>query len=377
MKSEGEIMEQEHNLSDYRVRLLNALKGGVRRSARGASDPIQVFINDRRVGLLNGAGTKATLQVVSHSPIDSVHLRSEDGALLGGLFATEYGFRSSRIPISGDTIELRIQNNSQGGTVSAILIPAPSLWRHAWQTLSGMVPIMGLRKATAIPPGMRVVAFTQVLLATAVIGLASDRMAVWLTPERAALPITPKEAPWAAPLADVAKLEQQLGDLTRVQSKVVETLQTQQQGMTQLQRTMTKLSSTQETVASSVLTVKQEIEQRRKGSGREMDRMTRLLMSKAQTEQEQLEAEIHSLIVANDRLSKEMANLEQNNQDLKSKLKSAGLDVSISTVSDREKPMVARRAEVAQPTQSPQAVEARPGQIRPSATTFLVSNDND
>ena len=102
MRSEGEIMEQEHNLSDYRVRLLNALKGGVRRSGRGASDPIQVFINDRRVGLLNGAGTKATLQVIRHSPIDSVHLRSEDGALLGGLFAPEYGFRSSRIPISGD-----------------------------------------------------------------------------------------------------------------------------------------------------------------------------------------------------------------------------------------------------------------------------------
>ena len=140
---------------------------------------------------------------------------------------------------------------------------------------------------------------------------------------------------------------------------------------------MTKLSSTQETVASSVLTVKQEMEQRRKGSGRDMDRMTRLLMSKAQSEQEQLEAEIHSLMVANDRLSKEMASLEQNNQDLKNKLKSAGLDVSISTGSNREKPMVARQAEVAQPTQFPQEAEARPGQARPSATTFLVSNDND
>jgi hypothetical protein len=369
-------MEQEHNLSDYRVRLLNALKGSVRRSARGASDTIQVFINDRRVGLLNGAGTKATLQVVRHSPIDSVHLRSEDGALLGGLFAPEYGFRSSRIPISGDTIELRIQNNAQGGTVSATFIPAPGLWRNAWQTLTGMVS-MGRRPATAIVPGMRTVAFTQILLATAVIGLASDRMTGWLTPERTALPVTPKEAPWAAPLADVAKLEQQLGDLTRVQAKVVETLQTQQQGMTQLQRTMTKLSSTQETVASSVLTVKQEMEQRRKGSGRDIDHMTRLLMSKAQSEQEQLEAEIHSLMVANDRLSKEMANLEQNNQDLKNKLKSAGLDVSISTGSNREKPMVARQAEVAQPTQFPQAAEVRPGPARPSATTFLVSNDND
>jgi uncharacterized protein (UPF0335 family) len=59
-------------------------------------------------------------------------------------------------------------------------------------------------------------------------------------------------------------------------------------------------------------------------------------MSRAHSEQEQLEAEIHSLIVANDRLSKEMADLEQHNRDLKKRLQSAGVDVSKATVSDRE-----------------------------------------
>src|SRR6185503_2555952 len=255
-------------------------------------------------------------------------------------------------------IELRIHNNTQGGSVSAGFVPTPGLWSRAWRTMSGLISVTALRPANAIVPGMRAVAFTQVLLAAAVIGLASDRMTGWLTPERVAPPVTPKEAPWAAPLAEVTKLEQQLG-------------------MTQIQRTMTKLSSTQETVVSSVLTVKQEMEQRRKGSGRDMDRVKRLLMTKAQTEQEQLEAEIHSLTVANDRLSKEMENLEQNNLDLKKKLKSAGLDVSISTVSDPEKSMMARRAEVDQPTQSPQAVEARPGLARPSPTAFFVSGDFD
>lgn len=368
-------MEQEHNLSDYRARLLNALQVGGRRSAGGASDQVQVFINDRRVGLLNGGGTETRFQLISLAHIDSVYLRSEDGVMLGGLSAPEYGYRSCRIPLSGDMIELRVQNNPQGGSVNAIFIPAHGLCHRAWQTLTGMVAAIVRRPASAIIPGMRAVAFTQVLLAIAVIGLASDRMTGWLTPEHAALPVTPKEAPWAAPLAEVTKLEQQLGDLTRMQVKVMETIQTQQQGMTQIQRTMTKLSSTQETVVSSVLTVKQEMEQRRKGSGRDMDRVKRLLMTKAQTEQEQLEAEIHSLTVANDRLSKEMENLEQNNLDLKKKLKSAGLDVSISIVSDPEKSMVARQAEVNQPTQSPQAVEARPGLARPSPTTFLVSDN--
>lgn len=370
-------MAQEHNLSDYRARLLDAIKVGARRSAGGASDQVQVFINDRCVGMLNGTGTEATLQMVTHSHIDSVYLRSEDGVLLGGLSAPEFGFRSRRIPLSGNTIELRIHNNTQGGSVSAGFVPTPGLWSRAWRTMSGLISVTALRPANAIVPGMRAVAFTQVLLAAAVIGLASDRMTGWLTPERVAPPVTPKEAPWAAPLAEVTKLEQQLGDLTRMQAKVMETIQTQQQGMTQIQRTMTKLSSTQETVVSSVLTVKQEMEQRRKGSGRDMDRVKRLLMTKAQTEQEQLEAEIHSLTVANDRLSKEMENLEQNNLDLKKKLKSAGLDVSISTVSDPEQSMMARRAEVDQQTQSPQAVEARPGLARPSSPAFLVSGDFD
>jgi seryl-tRNA synthetase len=145
-----------------------------------------------------------------------------------------------------------------------------------------------------------------------------------------------------------------------MQAKAVDTIQTQQQGMAQLQRAMAKLSSTQETVASSVLTVKQELEQRRKGSGQEIERMARMLMSKAQTEQEQLEAEIHSLTVANDTLSKEMADLEQNNQDLKKRLKSAGLDASKAPVSERDKPMVARQGETTQSSQPPQVAEARP-----------------
>jgi len=350
-------MEQQRDLADYRARLLDALKISVRRSVCGSSDPIQVFINERRVGRLNGAGTEAMLQVVSHARIDSVQLRSEDGVLLGGLSAPEYGFRTSRVSLSRDIIELRVHNNAQGGgSFSAIFIPAPGLWHRARQTLTGMVR----RPAHAIVPGMRAVAFTQVLLAATVIGLATDRMTGWLTPERTPLPVTPTEAPWAAPLAEVAKLDQQLGELARMQVKVVETIQTQQEGMTQLQRTMAKLSSTQETVASSLLTVKQDIEHRRKGSGRDLDRVTRLLMSKAQTEQEQLAAEIHSLTVANDRLSKEMADLEQNNQDLQNKLKSVGLDVSKATVSDHEKPMMARQAEVVQPAQLPQITDARP-----------------
>lgn len=350
-------MEREQDLTDYRDHLLNGMQAGARRSACGTSDRIQLFVNQRRVGLLDGKGVEATLQVQTDVRIDSVQLRSEDGVLLGGLFAPEYGFRTTRIPLMRGTIELRVQNYAQGGSVSAVSIPAPSFWHRARRALVGMADSAAPRPVTFAGSGMRTIAFTQVLLAVALVGLAADRTTGWMTPAHTPLSVTQIEAPWAAPLAEVMKLEQQLVELSRMQAKAVDTIQTQQLGMAQLQRTMAKLSSTQETVASSVLTVKQEMEQQRKGAGRDADRVTRVIMSKAQSAQEQLEAEIHSLTVANDQLSRERAQLEQSNQELKKRLKSTGGEVSKATATEREKPMVAQQSEPASP---PQTAEARP-----------------
>jgi len=368
-------MGPEQDIVEYRERLLQGMKAGICRSACDGSDPIQVFVNQRRVGLLDGAGAEATLQVQTDARIESVQLRSEDGVLLGGLSAPEYGFRTTRIPLMCDTMELRVQNYAQGGSVSAVFIPAPSLWHRARRALAGVADAAVPRPATVVAPGMRAVAFTQVLLAVALVGLAADRMTGWITSERTPLPVTQTEAPWAASLAEVTKLEQQLVELSRMQAKAVETIHTQQQGIAQLQRTMAKLSSTQETVASGVLTVKQEMEQRRKGAGRDADRMTRLIMSKAHSEQEQLEAEIQSLTVANDRLSKEMADVEQHNQDLKKRLKSAGVDVSKATVSDRDKPMVAQQGNAIHPPQLPQVAEARPTPLQPPFLFWVTFSD--
>jgi hypothetical protein len=221
-----------------------------------------------------------------------------------------------------------------------VSIAVPSFWRRARRALVGVADGAAPRPVTFAGSGLRTIAFTQVLLAVALVVLVADRTTGWMTPVRPPLPVTQAEAPWTVPLAEVAKLEQQLVELSRMQAKAMETIQTQQQEMAQLQRTMTKLSSTQETVASSVLTVKQEMEQRRRGVGRDADRMTRVIMNQAKSVQEQMEAEIHSLTVANDRLSNELSQLDQNNQELKKRLKSADVDVSKATIPDREKPMV-------------------------------------
>ena len=77
-------MGQEEDLELYRSRLLESLNGRSDRSPRGALDSIQVYVNDRRVGELEGAGIGATLQVQCVDHIETVQLRAEDGTLLGG-----------------------------------------------------------------------------------------------------------------------------------------------------------------------------------------------------------------------------------------------------------------------------------------------------
>lgn len=355
-------MNTEHEFSGYREHLLNAIRTGARRSGCGASDPIHVFVNQRRVGLLESTGAEATLQVQSQTAVDSVQLRSEDGVLLGGLSAPENGFRSCRIALTRAAIELRVHNTAQGGSVNAVLLPLPGFWHRARQAWSRAADGAAPRPLVAPASGGRAFAFAQILLVLTLAGLVADRFTGWMTPVKPPLTVTPAEASWAAPLAEVTKLEQQLIELSRMQAKVAETIQTQQQGMAQIQRTMAKVSSTQETVASSVLTVKQEMEQRRKSTGRDADRMTRVLMSKALSEQEQLEAEIHSLVIANERLARERAQLEQHNQELNKRLKTAGTDVSKTAVPDREKPVVAQQSA---PPPSPQVAEAKADQPPP------------
>jgi hypothetical protein len=343
-------MDERWEVSEYRDRLLQNVRSGSTRSACRVLDAVHVFVNQQRMGSLDGSNGEATLYVRTENRIEDVQLRSEDGVLLGGLSAPDYGVRDRHIRVHRNTVELRVQNYGQGGSVSAVFIPA----RRGWRLKDAFCKGAGAAAPTGhlVVPGLRAMAFTQVLLAVLLAGLVAESFNRWRTIEQpAASPVSPVQAPWAAPLSEVAKLQLQIGELSQTQTKAVDTIQAQQQGIAQLQRTIAKLSANQDTMASGVLTVKQEIEQREKGAGREVDRLTRLLMSKAQNEQEQLEAEIQSLTIANDKLSKEMSDLEGRNQDLKKRLKAAGIDVSKAATPAQERSLSAQAAESSPPSE--------------------------
>ncbi|TKB93059.1 MAG: hypothetical protein E8D40_02780 [Nitrospira sp.] len=313
-------MGHEEELDAYRSQLLESLNS--RPTIRGVSDPIQVYVNERRVGELEGAGIGATLQVQCVDHIETIQLRAEDGTLLGGLTAPECGYRTDRVRISADTVELSVHNMAQGGTLSALFTPAPSFWSRAWKSIADVTDrVVARRPAPAY--GMRMVAFTQALLAIAVVGLVTDRITTGRTLVRTPSPVVQTATLSPAPVADMARFEQQLDELARMQAKVDDALGSQQKGVVQLQQAMVKLSSTQESFESNVLTVREEIEKRLETVGRETDRQTRQMASRGRVEQEQLEAAIQNLTADNHRLSKEVVSLEEYNQALKSKLQTA------------------------------------------------------
>ena len=228
-------MGHEEELDAYRSQLLESLNS--RPTIRGWSDPIQVYVNERRVGELEGAGIGATLQVQCVDHIETVQLRAEDGTLLGGLTAPECGYRTERVRISADTVELSVHNMAQGGTLSALFTPAPSFWSRAWKSIADVTDrVVARRPGPALAYGMRMVAFTQGLLAIAVVGLVTDRITTGRTSDRTPSPVVQTATLSPAPVADMAKFEQQLDELARMQAKVDDALGSQQKGVVQLQQ---------------------------------------------------------------------------------------------------------------------------------------------
>jgi len=352
-------MVQEEDLELYRSQLLDLRSERPSRSVRGLLDPIQVYVNERRVGELKGAEIEATLHVHGVDHIETVQLRTEDGRLLGGLVAPESGFRTARVQFSADTVELCVQNTMQGGSLSAVFIPASSFWNRTWTILADVADRWMVRRpASTMAYGIRTVAFTQVLLATAVIGLVADRVMIWIAPEHIVAPTAQAEALRTASIAEVEQLAKQLRELRLMQTKVGDALQSQEKGMTLLNQTMARLSSTQESVASSVVMVKEEIEKRQESTERETDRPVQLPVGRGVVDQEQFETAIHGLAADNERLSKQIAGLEEHNRTLTAKLQMAIAHVAKAVEQNPER-VVAREADVARKHQLVPVADSR------------------
>jgi hypothetical protein len=361
-------MVYEEDLEVYRSQLLQSLSAQPRRSARDQTDPVHVYVNERHVGELGSVAGDATLHVQSLDHIETIQLRTEDGTLLGGLVAPEYGYRTSRIQLSPDAVELCVHNTGEGGSLNAVFVLAPSYWSWTWKALAGVVDRLAMRRPdTAIAHSMRTVAFTQALLAVMVTGLVVDRMVVWVNHERVSVSGARPEALRTVSVTEMDKLEQQLGELVRMQEKVGTTLESQQKGMTQLHQTMAKLSSSHESVASSVVMVKEEMEKRQESVGPETDRSTSHPAGRGLVDHEQLELAVRSLTEDNAKLSRQVASLEERNHILADKIHTANMNASKPGDSNPER-LLSSQTDGARTNQSLQVAE---GPQNPQKQPFL------
>jgi len=181
----------------------------------------------------------------------------------------------------------------------------------------------------------------QIVLLVIVLGVGADRITAWMTSER---------TPRAATEIEVAKLEQQLGDLARMQAKAVDSIQAQQQGLAQLQSAVAKLSSFQSDIVAGMQVVRKNVKGPGEGRGQDAAPTSNVLISQVRMDQRQLEDEIHNLTKENARLSKEMAELAEQNQDLEKMLKLASPEVSKEPVMDHDDSMPAQESDSQQLT---------------------------
>ena len=352
-------MGQEEDLELYRSQLLESMSERLSHSGRGLVDPIQVYVNERRVGELKGAEIEATLNIHGVDHIETVQLRTEEGRLLGGLVAPESGFRTNRVRLAADTVELCVHNTGQGGSLRAVLVPAPSFWSRTRSILADLADRWRSRRPdTVMAYGMRTVVFAQALLAIAVVGLVADRVMIWIAPEHTVVATVQAEALRTTSIAEIEQLAKQLGELRLMQAKVGEALQSQEKGMTLLHQTMARLSSTQESVASSVVMVKEEIEKRQESPEREADHPIQVPAGRGLVDQEQFEVAIHSLAADNERLSKQIAGLEEQNRTLTGKLQTTLAHVARAVEQSPER-VVAREMDMTRKHQLVPVVDSR------------------
>lgn len=352
-------MGQEEDLELYRSQLLESMSERLSHSGHGLVDPIQVYVNERRVGELKGAEIEATLNIHGVDHIETVQLRTEEGRLLGGLVAPESGFRTNRVRLAADTVELCVHNTGQGGSLRAVLVPAPSFWSRTRSILADLADRWRSRRPdTVMAYGMRTVVFAQALLAIAVVGLVADRVMIWIAPEHTVVATVQAEALRTTSIAEIEQLAKQLGELRLMQAKVGEALQSQEKGMTLLHQTMARLSSTQESVASSVVMVKEEIEKRQESPEREADHLIQIPAGRGLVDQEQFEVAIHSLAADNERLSKQIAGLEEQNRTLTGKLQTTLAHVARAVEQSPER-VVAREMDMTRKHQLVPVVDSR------------------
>ncbi len=335
-------MEQGNQVSEYRRYLLGMLSEHAgRRSYEDQPGQCQVLVNHERVGMLDCTSIEPTFIFTSREQgVANLEIRAEDGAVLGVLSAPEFGLKTTHIQLGRHELELTIHNRLQGGTATATFKAAPSRLKAGMDRRVQRRAAEG-RPSLALSGRQWALVAAQVVLFVAVAGLVAERFSGRLTIQAPDLVPGPA-SPQSVANGEVERLEARLALLSRSHEAAVQTVRAQQDELGKLKQAVSMLGATHRDMKTKVVTAR--------GTGkplgrrdvqREVETMAEMLIGRADADQEQLREEIRGLAVANEKLAKQLSALEAGNQELKNRLKSAGVDVSKAALPGESRPAVA------------------------------------
>ena len=349
-------MDQHNQLNDYRQYLLGALlEHATRTSYEDKPGRCQVLVNHERVGVLDCASFDPAFTFSSREQVVSqFEVRAEDGTLLGVLSAPEFGFKSAHIPVGRHSLVLTIQNRLQGGSATATFRAGLSRIDEKPEALAPR----GVARVEAPSRHInwkRAMACTQVVLVVTVGGLVADRLIGSRSGLQTPGVMSASGTPGPNAKADVNQLEGRLNQLSQSHEAALGTVRMQQEELGRLRQAVSALSSTHQELKTRVVTARRaSTSLGKRDVQREVESMAEMLIGRADADQEQLREEIRGLALANEKLAKQLSALETSNHELKSRLKSAGVDISKASSVGDPRPAVAQHPN---PTGSTQVAE--------------------
>ncbi len=311
-------MTHDSPIMAYRDHVIERLRSLIRNRHRLDGGRMDLFVNLERVGTLDGARSDASfVHTCRGHVIHHVEVRSEEGRLIGGLNASERAMRMSRVHLPGRTLNLEVRNRMDEGSVNLAIHSGPTPLSRIQRLVKRAAA--GLKKGPGGNPDRAwATATAQIVLAGAVLALGADR---YLASTREPQPVRVGET-------EMAALEAQIDRLTQAEAANRQLVESQRDELAQLRKSLADMAAAQQRTASEIKSVSRAADDRKNGGDRDIEHVTRVLLSKAEAERAQFRKELHGLVLANETLAKQVTALENSNVDLKTRLKSAGVDVS-------------------------------------------------
>jgi hypothetical protein len=319
-------MERQHDeqIRDYRETLLNALRARTGRRSEGQLEVFQVFVDQERVGMLDGNRDDASrISVNRMRAIHTVEVRSEAGDLVGGVCAQEFDRKAAQFRIGRSTLDVSVHNRPDGGMVRVALQAASPAWTRIANRLLAMRQ-GSIVAAVRVPLWVTV----QAALVMAVVFLLTERFTDRWEAHDARLQALssttkPVEARLEAKLEQaqlaLGRQEQLLDQLARAQEETVQRVKAQQQAFAGLHRTVETVMQHQKQLGVNAKVARRGEKPAGDRTAQAIEDQVNKVLRSMESDRERVFNHIFHLSDAQARITREQGKLQQDIASLKNR----------------------------------------------------------